>query len=148
MESLGSYAEKIATVNWRVKSHLISSVIPVSIDSLYNEEIRNGGVIYSGKIGLMYLADYAYAATSDNWKNSLSTYNNDENMNNNWMYLGVSEWTITRRTGTDAFAINVDGAADADGLTSDFVVRPVFYLSSKTTLKSGNGTQKDPFRIS
>lgn len=149
LSNLGSYADKIATVNWKAGGHLPMNITPVNINALYNEEIRNGGAIFSGKIGLMYLSDYAYAATSDNWKNTLSTYNNDENINNNWMHLGVSEWTITRRSNAqDAFAINVDGAADMDGLTSDYAVRPVFYLSSKTTLASGNGTAKDPFRIS
>lgn len=147
LESLGDWQEKIATVSYRVTGGLPQDITKVNMAKLYNNEVRNSGS-YSSKIGLMYLSDYGFASSEDNWSKTLIEYNIAENRDNNWMHLGASEWTITRRSNAlDIYAINTDGGADADGSTSDYAVRPVFYLTNSTKLVSGNGTNTDPFII-
>ena len=66
---------------------------------------------YSAKIGLMYVSDYGYAASPANWSTAL--YNYDNATNNNWMYMGTYEWTISRRSDTTVSAFLVNGTTPA-----------------------------------
>ena len=98
----------------------------------------------------MYVSDYGYAASPENWQTILYNYDNDTNRNNNWMFMGLWEWTITCQSdGASALGLAFD--VYNIGIVFDFAniggVRPVFYLNSDVTYISGTGTQYDPFRI-
>ena len=104
------------------------------------------------KIGLMYVSDYGYAASNSYWTTNMRGYDSASIRNNNWMYMGLYEWTISRRSGDSGGAFMVSSAGS---LVSDDVVygnkpavRPSFYLTSFTTYVSGSGSSADPIRIS
>ena len=77
-------------------------------------------------------------------------YNNSTAINNNWLYLGVNEFTITPMTtavdcvnsiGYDAKLMTGFVGMDSNG------VRSVFNLESSVTYVSGDGTQSSPISI-
>ena len=99
------------------------------------------------KIGLMYSADYqnANGETSNNW-----LY-----IKNGWIAngeIGDSEMTIGDGSAVDEVEIYCEKVVDISGLTryasctSDFAIRPVFYVSPDITL-TGEGTAENPYII-
>lgn len=104
----------------------------------------------------MYVSDYGYAAPPSAWTTTLFDYGgNDANGESipaiNWLYLGINEWTISRRADYSS-RINVSSSDALDGeyndvANSNFNIRTPFYLSSSVTYASGNSTQNSPFRI-
>ena len=126
----------------------------------YQNEIVNPATneIYNAKIGLMYVSDYGYAASPENWNTELYLYDNDTNINNNWMYLNDYEWTITPRFGDNygasdkrVFLVRSSGEIGGDGFGFSTLIgikiRPVFYLNSDVAYASGDGSIDNPFRI-
>ena len=122
----------------------------------YNYEVgaNKDATTVIAKIGLMYVSEYYYAATPDYW--TLPGYNSSGNdyrkaTNDNWLYTGLKEWTISRRSvGSDlAFVVTDDGLLlggvvdDSDGIA----VRPSFSLSSSIKFTSGEGTAVNPIRL-
>ena len=114
----------------------------------YDIEVGTGqsGYEETMKIGLMYVSDYGYGASPEKWTTALyeENYGTD-----NWLYLGVDEWFISRNTSraNDAFFVfsRFGGAMSyiLVGRASD--VRPSFSLTSTATISSGTGTSTDPF---
>ena len=112
----------------------------------------------NNKVGLMYVSDYGFAAEKSAWTSQLNrTDNNDYQMHAsiNWMYRGVFEWTITRRSDstinypTNVFRINSNGnVGSSDVNFQTWGVRPTFYLNEDIKIISGNGTKSNPFRVS
>ena len=118
----------------------------------YNTEVgsSSSSTTDSMKIGLMYVSDYGFAASTSDWTVALYDYGYSTNRDNNWMNLGNNEWTISRTSNnsTNAFQARatsrVNGVNSVDNLDA---ARPVFYLASSTQYVSGSGTQSDPIRI-
>ena len=146
----------IITTTWNVSESY--DLTALSVQNSYQNEIINSveTKIYEDEIGLMYVSDYGYAASPENWIIILSNYDNDINRNNNWLYMGLYEWTITPVSSLEAGAggiynLNYDGGIssilDTGGGLLPVAVRPCFYLNSDVTYVSGTGTQSDPFRI-
>ena len=135
------WQNKIATHTWYVGGYSTNSATP---KTWYN--IESSGTTDSMKIGLMYVSDYGYAASNSYWTTNMRDY--DSAKNNNWMYLGSFEWTISRHSDNSSFAFAVTFGS-VDGVTVDEspAVRPSFYLTSSTTYVSGSGTSSDPIRI-
>ena len=118
----------------------------------YTNEIESPAeaTTYSAKIGLMYVSEYGYAASPENWNTTLYNYNNDTNRNNNWMYMGAYEWTISRFSDLTNSAFNVDYDGRVyNGRVYNFLigVRPSFSLESDVVLSGGSGSSVDPYRI-
>ena len=98
----------------------------------------------------MYLSDYGYSA-DQNCEHILEDYDAFDCTNNNWLYLGDDEWTLSQIALDyySAVVISSDG-----GLTLlmqvDWVyaVRPVLYLSSDVMITGGSGTSSDPYILS
>ena len=101
----------------------------------------------SMKIGLMYISDYGFAASNNYWTTALYKYSSATD--SNWLYLGESEWTISRSSSKSSYTFLVlsDGNVISHRVTNSFAVRPVFYLTYSTTYVSGSGTSSDPIRI-
>ena len=116
----------------------------------YNTEVgsNSSSTTDSMKIGLMYVSDYGFAASSDYWTTEL--YNYEPAKSSNWL-AGITEWTISRSSDNTYNAFRVDSAGCVYG--GNFVgftdaVRPVFYLNSSINYVSGSGSSADPIRIS
>ncbi len=139
-----TWSNKIATHTWYVGGYSTTSATP---KTWYNAE--SSGTTYRAKIGLMYVSDYGYAASNSYWTTNMNNY--ESAINNNWMYMGLNEWTISRYSSYSyyAFWVNITGSLNlSDVYNQDSAVRPSFYLTSSTTYVSGSGTSSDPIRLS
>ena len=138
-----TWSNKIATHTWYVGGYSTYSATP---KTFYNAE--SSGTTYNAKIGLMYVSDYGFAASNNYWTINMSSY--DSATNNNWMYMGLYEWTISRNSSASDRAFRVGDAGDLGRnyvYMNLFAVRPVFYLNSSITYNRGSGTAADPVRI-
>ena len=106
------------------------------------------------KIGLMYVSDYGYAAYPEAWNQTItneSGYGSEIIKENNWMYMGLYEWTVSRdlANGSNAGIVSAAGRVYSGSVISNNVaVRPSFYLDSSTKITSGDGSKTNPFRLS
>ena len=147
LNNIGSiWTEKIATTTWQVGGNVYSfddSSSPTS--NIYTKEIISPleNIPHNAKIGLMYMSDYGFAIPQN-----VLTFPYIR-----WMYMGESEWTITRNFGYDnavLFVTYLGGMMPNLDVRSKKVgnaVRPVFFLESSVTYSSGSGTSNDPIRI-
>ena len=120
--------------------------VPATLLS-YEVGADSSNTTYNAKVGLMYISDYGFATSADNWGYTLD---NSAITNDNWLYLNTNEWTITRHSEGTVYAFQISSAGTVSGgvVGSAFnVVRPVFYLNSNVTYVSGTGTESAPYRI-
>ena len=138
---------------WQVGGGSSTYLYNSPVQTAYNHEVGTytANTTYQAKIGVMYVSDYGYAASPENWKTNLFDYKNTTNINNNWLYLGDWEWTLSRHTSNSVgvFTINSSGGVGSsyDWVYYEYNVRPCFYLNSDVEYISGSGTQSDPYRI-
>ena len=116
----------------------------------YNYEVganKDASTTVTSKIGLMYVSDYGFAAAPSAWTTILYNYDDATIKNENWLYIGLNEWTISRISGgsDSAFLVNVNGAVVVG--SGGGVARPSFSLSSSIKFTSGEGTAVNPIRI-
>ena len=152
-----TWANKIATVTWKVGGNTWANIGTKTSSVAYTNEITNpvttnttdNATTYSAKIGLMYVSDYGFAASPDAWTLTMSSYNNTTATNNNWMYMGLYEWTISRRADNSDFAFGVyyDGYVDYGDVLGNYGVRASFNLESSVSYVSGSGSMSDPIVI-
>ena len=156
LNTLGDeWQARIATANWIVGGNALENIRDVNAPTAYQNEIVNPteATTYSAKIGLMYVSDYMYGAAPTYWtyvgyKSSAEDYRLA--INDNWMYSGISEWTISRRSdATDrVFRINSLGYVGYGYVYgNDNAVRPTFYLESSVEFSQGDGSEQNPYRI-
>ena len=152
-----TWANKIATVTWKVGGNTWANIGTKTSSVAYTNEITNpvttnttdNATTYSAKIGLMYVSDYGFAASPDAWTLTMSSYNNTTATNNNWMYMGLYEWTISRRAGGlgSAFLVLDAGCVDFYNVYDNRGVRASFNLESSVSYVSGSGSMSDPIVI-
>ena len=150
------WSNKIATTIWKVGGNTYAKIRDVVPSVAYQNEIVNpvpgqysttGETEYEAKIGLMYVSDYGFAASPESWTTIMGDYH--KVVNNNWMYMGAWEWTLSRFAvnSFDAFGVNGDGSVDNGNVNGNLAVRPSFNLESSITYKSGSGSMSDPIVI-
>lgn len=150
LTNIGStWAEKIATTEWTIGDTAQNRIMDLTAATVYtNERINpNASLTVTNQIGLMYVSDYGYAAEPSAWTTNLSSYSSSTN---NWMYMGLIEWTITHIYNTSmSFLISNSGAVDFSSSTQGpFAIRPVFYLNENITINGDHiGSKTDPIRI-
>ena len=132
---------------------------------------RNNPPTWTGKVGLIYPSDYAYAtsgstsgtdratclgkqigyvssSSTPNWSN---TYTDCKD--NDWL-LNKSMWTWSLSPRADSniayfvFIVNTTGYVGHSNAVNAGSVRPVVYLKSSVTITRGEGTQSKPFELS
>ena len=156
LTSLGTLADKIATTTWKVGGGSWSNISASVPKTAYQNEVGSSAstTTVNKKIGLMYVSDYYYSASPSAW--TLMGYNSDATKDyraatsTNWLYLGSTEWTISRSSGDTDTAFNVirTGLVSyGDLVTISCAVRPSFNLLSSTTYVSGSGSMSDPVRV-
>ena len=144
------WSEKISDHIWKVGGNTWDNIYNQTAPTAYQNEINNSdpNKTVNAKVGLMYVSDYGYAASSSSWSTLLKSYNNV--ITNNWMYMGLIEWTLVPRTdySNRAFGVDPTGYLNSYIVRSYTVgVRPVFYLTTDTSYKTGNGTISSPIII-
>ena len=152
-----TWANKIATVTWKVGGNTWANIGTKTSSVAYTNEITNpvttnttdNATTYSAKIGLMYVSDYGFAASPDAWTLTMSSYNNTTATNNNWMYMGLYEWTISRIADNSLSAFNVSsgGYVGRNNVYNNSGVRASFNLESSVSYVSGSGSMSDPIVI-
>ena len=149
-----SWTEMISLNNWYVGGGASANIRSTPKIS-YNYELGENKIntTYNAKVGLMYVSDYGYAASPENWSVDLGSFNSDSNRNNNWMYMGgVSEVTITPYD-TSAIVYLIGDTGDVGYTISgvhrvSLAVRPTFYLQPWVLYSNGYGSKENPYRIS
>ena len=155
---LGSeWTDKIATTSWKVGGNTYAKIRDVNAPTAYQNEIVNPAesTTYSAKIGLMYVSDYMYGAAPTYWtkvgyNGSDATADYRAAINDNWMYMGVTEWTISRSSDNsyNAFRVDDTGYMNYSNVRNfNYGVRPSFYLESSVEFSRGSGSSADPYRI-
>ena len=154
VNSLGEWIDYIAQATWQVGGGSESNLRRSTAQETYNYEvgINNAGVTYQAKIALIYLSDYYYAASPEYWnyQGGGSASNDYRNAtNNNWLYMGGLDWTISRNSGTSASSYNISwlGYVNTTAVGSNNGIRPSFYLKNNIYYQSGDGSINNPYRV-
>ena len=148
LTSLGTLADKIATMTWKVGGGSATYLYDVPTTA-YQYEVGSSAstTTYDAKIGLMYVSDYGFAADQSGWTTKLSSYGS--NSSKNWLYLGSAEWTISRNSRLTGLAFTVTGTGYVNytSVTLSRGVRQSFNLESSVKYVSGSGSMSDPIII-
>ena len=141
----------IVETTWHLGGMILNSH---TAKAFYDGERNNAGygsnpTTYTDEIGLMYPSDYGYAASPEAWTTDLYDYESSAITSNNWMYMGLYEWTITPSLSSSFYVFRVNyGGYLNNGIADDgYAARPVFYLESNVSLQRGSGTSSDPYRL-
>jgi len=157
MTYLGNkWTEMIESTTWKVGGNTLTNIRYTNAKTAYTSEIVSSAVSneYEDEIGLMYVSDYYYAASPTYW--SYSGHNSSDAadyraaINDNWMYSGVFEWSITRHSDNtiSSFRVISMGSVKDNGVYDNYGgVRPVFYLKSNVVWKGRDGSKNLPYRV-
>lgn len=144
LNTLSAYSTFIADSTWYIGG-VSSTSISDNIKTIYENEVginRNNSVRIEEKIGMIYVSDYAYATTPENYGSTITSANN-------WLNMSQNYWTNSRvnTTNNRFFYINTSGNLAISDVSNTYVIRPSFYLNSTVMLSSGDGTINSPYRI-
>ena len=127
-------------------------------DDYYTMERNNSGygsnpTRWTGKLGLMYPSDYAYAADLSLCK--ITGYNYESEGSNcaptDWLFNSGSQWLMSPNSGDSDYAWDVDEAGfvsnDVDDVDIVHGVRPLAVLKSDVTKVEGDGTNGNPYKL-
>ena len=150
LTSLGTLADKIATTTWKVGGGSWSNIVTSVPKTAYQYEVGSSAssTTVDKKIGLMYVSDYGFAADQSGWTTKLDSYGS--NSSKNWLFLGSTEWTISRSSGFTSrafYVLSTGGVSDGSTVTESYAARPSFNLESSVKYVSGSGSMSDPVRI-
>ena len=156
LTSLGTLADKIATTTWKVGGGSWSNISASVPKTAYQNEVGSSAstTTVNKKIGLMYVSDYYYSASPSAW--TLVGYNDDDETKDyraatstNWLYLGSTEWTVSRDSDytNSACYVYSTGRVISNYVTYGYAVRPSFNLLSSVKYVSGSGSMSDPVRV-
>ncbi len=155
-----TWTDKIENVKWNVGGFIApdESYYKIISKDMYNAEINGNGKAtqIEAQIGLMYVHDYGFASDKSNLNSKLyPDYKSDSNRQNNWLFNGVFEWTITPwwTPGVSSEFYNAIGI-QADGvmgwpnfIVSYLAVRPTFYLTEEEIYNGGIGSAESPYKL-
>ena len=144
----------IADTTWYVGGMTSANGRDSNAKTAYNYEVganKDANTTLTAKIGLMYVSDYGFAAAPSAWTTILYNYDDATIKNENWLYIGLYDWTISRISDASDFAFCVYAVGFVGGgivvHSLGFVARPSFSLSSSIKFTSGEGTAVNPIRI-
>ena len=157
INNIGStWTNKITTTTWKVGGNTFDNIVSsVPPDAYQNEIVRpSENTTYDAKIGLMYASDYGFAASPSAWTKTLFKYDGNDAKGTsiitiNWMYMGDSDWMISRNSDDsfNAFIVTDFGDLNCNDVSYYNGVRPSFNLLSSVKYVSGSGSMSDPVRV-
>ena len=107
---------------------------------------------WEGMIGLMYPSDYGYAAGNSCVNGTTLRNYGGECMNKDWLYISNNyQWLMSSHSGSSysAFHVGYSGFVECNITNgANFLVRPVFYLTSSASITDGEGTSAAPYILS
>ena len=104
---------------------------------------------WTGKVGLMYPSDYAYAVDLSLCTRDGYNYYNSTCKSNDWLLYSSSQWTIMPSSFFAYYAFYVRSTGDVDDSIpyTTKAARPVLYLKSNVTIVGGEGTSFNPYQL-
>ena len=111
----------------------------------------NRPLYWEGKVGLMYPTDYGYAAGNSCVNGTLLYDYYRGCKNEDWLNISnIEQWLMSPYSGSSYYVFLVNGAGQFSFGDSYYAraVRPVFYLTSSTTITGGEGTSASPYILS
>ena len=106
---------------------------------------------WEGMVGLMYPSDYGYAA-GNTCVTGTKLYDYEGGcMNKDWLYISNTiQWLMSPSSGESSrvFIVSLRGLVSVHDSASVNSARPVFYLTSSTSITDGTGTETDPYIVS
>ena len=152
-----SSIDKVAKVRWNTSG----TTSELSALNSYNQE-RSTTLIstpsdnvprfntWEGKIALIYPSDYGYASTDTTCRGNLNSRDSNGNgycTNENWLFNGANEWTLSPYSGLESLVLYVFPGGGVYGNAAYDIrgVRPVLFLKSDVVILSGDGTSDNPF---
>ena len=144
-----TWSNLIEDATWKVSGHTTTEITP---SEMYTREITNATKTYgpsdgTSKIGLMYVSDYGFAASSSAWSIEIGYYS--QGISVNWMYMGLDEWTISPYSSNSfsVFTLNNAGYVNNFAAGADYGSRPVLYLKASVLYAGGLGTKDSPITL-
>ncbi|MBR3660677.1 MAG: InlB B-repeat-containing protein [Bacilli bacterium] len=153
------YEEFIATTTFYTRAGNKESTVADE----YNLEritgtIYNSEPTYTGKIGMLYPSDYAYASSSTIWNGTSTTMNNydsigglSSNKLNNWILKphGSSEyyWFISPSSASDTTVLCWEGTGIVASCDARNGINAVLNLKSSTSIVAGTGEFYNPYML-
>ena len=123
----------------------------------YERKISGSGTYYYssnpnswvGKIALMYVSDYGYAA-GDACTGNLSSYSSSTCTSNNWLYSSNNEWLLAHvASGNGNSFLTYNGGVSSGSVSGNLrAVRPTLYLKSEVQITEGDGTSTNQYKLS
>ncbi len=105
-----------------------------------------------GYIGLMSITDFGYGSNNASCERTTNlNQKNNACISNNYLFnSSVHQWTITSDSGisSSVWAVCTEGYVYSRNAYYTFGVRPVLYLERAVKIKSGKGTEQEPYRLS
>ena len=123
------------------------TLLPIQLKKVYRELVNGKSTYY-----MVYGDDNKTENILEFWNKTIGTVSNKDNTtvtNNNWMYMGLYEWTISRYADHSyiAFRVGSDGSVNDDYVDYYNGVRASFNLESSVSYVSGSGSMSDPIVI-
>ena len=156
------YKEMISNAKWNLGGS--STYNDVTTSMFYERE--RGTDVYSkrptewtGQIGLMYPSDYGYATSGGSITDRASClakelyywYSVSDCYDNNWLYSGTYQWTLTPPSAYSYYVFCVYSTGDVYSHRTAYnhiAVSPALYLSSNVRISGGTGSSSDPYQLS
>ena len=147
---------KISENTWYLGGYNSSNVFS---NKLYQQErgedVYSGRpTIWRGKIALLYMSDYGYAAEfgTDKCNSTLIKYNDTTCTSNNWLYKNNIYLWLLNMNNTRSYicwGINDTGRASTEGYdcTNTISVKPTLYLNENVMITSGDGSSSSPYQL-
>ncbi len=104
---------------------------------------------WNGKVGLISVSDYGYAADLSQCNQTLFNYSNCSS--SNWLSIGKYERTMSSRVSPfnahNVFFVHNDGNLSSGSASNGYAVRPAVYLKSGVTIdtEGRNGSESSPY---
>ena len=149
-----------AGVNWtkikmqNAKTIYLNEIVNLDVGTALTSAVPE----VTARVGLMYISDYMYGSSQEHWSkagnnNGINDYS--ESKSNNWIYMGLGEWLITRQVESPNRTLTVhvyglvsDGYVYEDNPNYNVTIRPIVYLKPDVKIFAGSGTSNDPYIIS
>ena len=127
-----NWQNKVALNEWKIGGNTNNNILNTSIKQTFTNEIINPteDVIYIAKIGLMYVSDYGYAVSPENWTQNMETNDKNNYCDRNWMFKNTDEWTITKIAGTENMVVRIHNSCSlfTNSVDGASAIRPAFFF--------------------
>ena len=161
----GKWGKMIEEHVWIIAGNNSENIMSQKAKGVYNNEILHADIgttlpmvanMYKAKIGLMYISDYMYAVHPKYWLKYGRAENNSDSMFSartyNWLYMGLTEWSITRNNETSDSSFGINSYAPVEfanvyAHNRDFIIRPTMYINKSVKRVSGTGMKNSPYII-